>query len=109
MEVEGRLWRDYLFLTREMLNFSNKKDLEMFYELLDQRERLQAMIQDAGDYRYLSTDEGRVLAKEVQDSDAAMNHNLRGGMARLRQQREVKNRYQTAYKQPVGLRANHLG
>jgi hypothetical protein len=109
MVENTKLWHDYLFLTREMRTFLSKQDMVMFYELLDQRERLQGKIQDAGDYSFLSTDEGRLLAAEVQDCDKVIGLNLRGGMARLRQQREVKNKYRAAYQPQAGLRANHLG
>ncbi|QDR81940.1 hypothetical protein [Sporomusa termitida] len=41
MKTTRQLWEDYLFLTREMLKFIDQEELELFYELLDQRERLQ--------------------------------------------------------------------
>lgn len=41
MKTTRQLWEDYLFLTREMIKFLDQEEMELFYELLDQRERLQ--------------------------------------------------------------------
>lgn len=40
------LWQDYLFLTTEMGKFLDKQDLDLFLELVSQRERLQTMIEN---------------------------------------------------------------
>ncbi|MDD2421499.1 MAG: hypothetical protein PHC60_08965 [Heliobacteriaceae bacterium] len=47
MPAELKLWRDYLFLTREMGKCLEKQDFALFLELLEQRERLQGMIEKA--------------------------------------------------------------
>ena len=41
------LWQDYLFLTTEMKKFLDKQDLDLFVELVSQRDRLQGMIESA--------------------------------------------------------------
>lgn len=41
----SELWQNYLFLTTEMEKFLDKQDLDLFLELVSQRERLQIMIE----------------------------------------------------------------
>lgn len=107
-DATGR-WKDYLFLTREMLLFLEKQNMDMFYSLLEQRERMQAMIQDRGEYEYLFSPDGRLMAAEIQCADDRMRMLLRGEQSKMTQQRQARFAYKNAVAGPVGLRANHLG
>ena len=78
------LWRDYCFLTREMASFIARQELDMFYELQEQRLQLQA-------------------------TDARIASQLRGSMSRLTQQRKVQRAYHSAYGGPVGGRTDFSG
>ncbi len=40
----AELWQDYLFLSREMLKFLERKEHELFLELMSQRETVQQML-----------------------------------------------------------------
>ena len=103
------LWRDYRFLTREMAAFIARQELDMFYELQNQRLQLQAKIDETGDYSFLQTEEGRVLVKELQAADTQIASQLRGAMSRLTQQRKVQRAYQSAYGGAVGGRTDFSG
>lgn len=103
------LWKDYLFLTREMLAFLGRKDMDMFYSLLDQRERLQEMIQERREYDFLFSPEGCAMAAEVQAADNRMRLLLRGEMSKMQQQRQARLAYHSSLSGQAGLRANHLG
>ena len=103
------LWRDYHFLTREMATFIARQELDMFYELQDQRIQLQEKIEKEGDNTYLQTDEGRELVREVQAEDARIATLLRGSMNRLQQQRQVRHAYHPAYSRNVGARTDFSG
>ncbi len=103
------LWQDYCFLTREMASFIARQELDMFYELQDQRLQLQAKIDEAADYSYLQTAEGREMVDELQATDAQIASQLRGSMSRLTQQRKVQRAYHSAYGGPVGGRTDFSG
>ena len=104
-----RLWKDYRFLTCEMLSFLEKQEMDMFYALLDQRERLQAMIDERQDYSYLNSDEGKAMAREIQTKDNVMRMVLRGEMARMQQQRQMRHAYQNRSMLESGMRADQQG
>ena len=108
MGSEG-LWKDYRFLTREMSAFLAKRELDMFYSLLDQRESLQAMIEEKGDEEYLFSDEGRELIREVQREDIMIARALRGNMSQLQQKRQVRTAYGLTYSCKVGGRTDFSG
>lgn len=103
------LWRDYRFLTREMASFIARQELDMFYELQNQRLQLQDKIDETGDYSFLQTEEGQELVGEVQIADARIASQLRGAMSRLTQQRKVQRAYQSAYGGAVGGRTDFSG
>ena len=103
------LWRDYRFLTREMVTFIARQEMDMFYELLSQRDQLRLKIEENGDRDYLKTEEGRDLAQEVRTSDARIALQLRGSMSQMKQRRQVRNAYQGSYTARVGSRTDYCG
>lgn len=103
------LWRDYRFLTREMSAFLARQELDMFYSLLEQRQSLQAMIEERDDYEYLFSDEGRELVREVQREDMVIARALRGNMVQLQQKRQVRVAYNPGYARSVGSRTDFSG
>ena len=107
--VANSLWQDYCFLTREMAAFIARQELDMFYELQNQRLQLQGIIDEAADYAYLQTQQGQQMIRELQATDAQIASQLRGSMSRLTQQRKVQRAYHSAYGGPVGGRTDFSG
>ena len=107
--VANSLWQDYCFLTREMAAFIARQELDMFYELQNQRLQLQGIIDEAADYAYLQTQQGQQMIRELQATDAQIASQLRGAMSRLTQQRKVQRAYHSAYGGPVGGRTDFSG
>ena len=107
--MANSLWQDYCFLTREMAAFIARQELDMFYELQNQRLQLQGMIDEAADYAYLQTQQGQQMIRELQATDAQIASQLRGSMSRLTQQRKVQRAYHSAYGGPVGGRTDFSG
>jgi len=107
--MNENLWKDYRFLTREMSAFLAKRELDMFYELLDQRQALQAMIDETADYEYLNSEDGKELAREVQREEVLISRQLRGSMAQMKQQRQHRTAYQRGYASSVGMRTDFSG
>ena len=103
------LWHDYRFLTREMAAFIARQELDMFYELQNQREQLQQMIEQQGNNEYLRTDAGLELVREIEEEEKLICLHLRGSMNRLQQQRQVQRAYHAPNSGPVGGRTDFSG
>lgn len=58
-ETIAGLWQDYLFLTREMIKFLEKREMKLFYNLLDQREILVQRIKQLDDTYYYASVSGK--------------------------------------------------
>jgi len=77
------LWCDYLFLTREMAKFLAKEDLDMFQSLMEQRERLQQLIDDNdADDRFVSSAEGQEVLATIRDINAGLSIAINGRYSR---------------------------
>ena len=65
-----KYWRDYLFLTREIEKCLLRQDIEMVGGLLEQREKMQQMIDDCqDDDGSTATMAGQQLLKDVADKN----------------------------------------
>ncbi|EAX46784.1 hypothetical protein TcarDRAFT_0748 [Thermosinus carboxydivorans Nor1] len=71
-----QLWQDYLFLTREMGKCLARNDFDLFTELLGQRQRLQELIEAAGDQEFTRSAAGRQLFAAIQAENAAITRQL---------------------------------
>lgn len=87
------LWQDYLFLTKEMLKFLDKQDMELFYELMDQRDRLQTIIDEAADEGFKVSPRGRSLLEEIQQSNQFVLHNLQVRHSKAKRHNQVSETY----------------
>lgn len=103
------LWLDYRFLTREMAAFIARQELDMFYELQNQREQLQLMIEQQGSNEYLHTEDGQEMVQEIEAEEKLICMHLRGTMNRLQQQRQVRRAYHAPNSGPVGGRTDFSG
>lgn len=94
---DENLWRDYLFLTREMLKFAGQANLDMFYELLDQRQAIQEQIDavTAGNKENRRDDpEWQAMVDEIQNSNRQIVGRLRLAQNQLKQQKTRANAYE---------------
>lgn len=110
MDSEG-LWQDYRFLTKEMSNFLQLREMDMFYSLLEQRQDLQALIETKGPDGFLLSAAGRELVREVRQVDTVIALTLRGNMAQLQQKHQVRTAYNPGYQYAdmVGRRTDFSG
>ncbi len=92
LQTAKELWLDYWFLTREMSKFLMKKEWELFYELMRQRQIMQARIQQADD-DFKTTQEGRKLIFEIQQENNAIRQRLQFNLNRLKQHEQVSRAY----------------
>lgn len=70
------MWLDYRFLTKEMVKFLGKKDMDLFYELMNQREQLQVMIDQIADDGFKASTEAQEIFGEIQRDNQLITHNL---------------------------------
>ncbi|MHB8125580.1 MAG: hypothetical protein ACYDEJ_08050 [Desulfitobacteriaceae bacterium] len=88
------LWRNYLFLTREMKKFLLKKDLDLFFEIMKQREKVQALIDAAPDAGFRLTPEGRKLLETVRENNKYIILSMQQMMYQMKQQHNVSQAYE---------------
>ena len=98
------LWRDYLFLTKEMLKFLDKQDMELFHELLNQRERLQAVIEETPDHGFRNSSEGRKLLSQLQEENKTLMSHFQATHSKARHHHQVAEAYSGGNRQPVNRR-----
>lgn len=87
------LWQDYLFLTKEMLKFLNQQDMELFYELMDQRERLQIIIEETPDEGFKLSPHGLNLLTEVERENQKIFRDLQLKHSRAKLHHQVSEVY----------------
>lgn len=75
-KTSQELWQDYQFLTSEMIKFLDKPDMNLFYELMNQRERLQNMIDESEDKGYKASSEGKALLSQIQRDNQYITEHL---------------------------------
>ncbi len=87
------LWLDYHFLTKEMLKFLDKKDMDLFYNLMDQRERLQVMINEIDDDGFKTSAQGQELLVEIGQDSQLLHHTLQFQINAGKRQHQVAGAY----------------
>lgn len=95
------LWQDYRFLTKEMKKFLEQQDMELFYELMDQRERLQTLIDKTTDEGFKVSLAGKRLLTEVQQDNQGILHDLQVRQGRAKRHHQVAEVYSGGSTQPV--------
>jgi len=90
------LWQDYQFLTKEMLKFLAKPDMDLFYELMNQREKLQTLIEQTADPDYKVSPEGRALLNQIKQDNQTIAHNLQLQLSKSKRQHQVTEAYGAA-------------
>lgn len=89
-----RLWQDYLFLSQEMNKFAGQRNHDMVFALLEEREKLQALIDSApGAAEYKASQEGRQLLMAVRQENVRMTAQMRLQANQMRQEQSMSEAY----------------
>jgi hypothetical protein len=96
------LWQDYCFLTKEMHKFLTRQDLDMFNELLNQREKLQALIERTNDPGFRFSPEGQHLLHDIQQDNQAIRQDLQLQLVNSKRQLQVFEVYNAVSTTVVG-------
>ncbi|MPL97838.1 hypothetical protein SDC9_44033 [bioreactor metagenome] len=89
----AELWQDYYFLTNEMEKLILKQNVDLFLELMEQRQRLQPIIEKEPDNGFRVSPEGRALLKKIQNTEQAINMKLQFMRNKAGQQQKVSAAY----------------
>ncbi|WP_434511454.1 hypothetical protein [Desulfitobacterium sp. AusDCA] len=87
------LWQDYRFLTKEMLKFFSTQDMDLFYELLNQRGSLQTIIEQTADDGFKDSIAGQNLLAEIKMDNENITNNLQHRLMRLQRNHQVTEVY----------------
>ncbi len=98
------LWQDYLFITKELERFLEKKEYELCSELMEQRERIQSQL-DAMTDDFRLTAEGRQLLGDIQALNQSIVQNMHAALRFMQQQQSLSSAYDGGSPaRPVGNR-----
>lgn len=99
--MSEKLWNDYLFLTREMKKCLVREDLDLFMELLNQRQKMQTLIEQTAD-GFSATTAGQSLIKAVQQENNLVQQRLTIMNNQSQQQQAVSKAYDAYSSGAVG-------
>lgn len=90
------LWDNYLFLTEEMGKFLVRQEMELFNNLLKQREELQGRIEEAPDDGFKASPEGRRLLKRIGELNLLITNKMQLLVNNGRRQNQAAAAYNVA-------------
>lgn len=97
------LWNDYYFLTKEMGKFLELQDMELFAELMEQRESLQKMLETSDDGFRVSL-LGQQLLQSIKKTNENIVLKLQYLVNNTRNQRNISRAYDGLETDLVGNR-----
>ncbi len=83
-------------MTKEMKKFLTEQDMELFNNLLNQRERLQDIIDQTEDDGFKVSPQGKNLLSESQQVNRDITVNMQRMLSRSKQQHQVSEAYSAA-------------
>lgn len=98
------LWQDYLFITKEIERFLSKKEYDLCFQLMSQRETLQLQL-DAATDDFRLTAEGRQLLSDIRNRNQTILQGMRAVLRVMQQQQSISSAYDGyGGNRPVGNR-----
>ena len=88
-----KLWQTYLSLTKDLLKFINKQDVETFNELVPQRSGLIEKFEALPSNEYRKLDEFKAIAEEIKKLDQEIMYKARAWLIKSRRQNAVVRSY----------------
>lgn len=99
-----QMWQDYLFLTREMIRFLKDEEMDLFNELLNQREQLQKLLGAINNVDFHRSLEGRQLLAEIRQINQQITFQLRYYLNKANKQQKIDNAYEGVNYQTMSSR-----
>ena len=95
-EVLGQariLWHKYLTLTNELLKFISKDDVDTFFELVNQRDKLIEMMKALPKNDFRETDECKAMIEQIKPLDMQIMYKARAWLNKSRRQNNTVRAY----------------
>jgi len=87
------LWQKYLSLTKDLLKFINKQDIDTFLELIPQRTGLIEKLEALPSKDYLKLEEFKAIAEEIKPLDKEIMYKARAWLNKSRRQNSMVRSY----------------
>jgi len=100
----AELWQDYLFLTREMVKFLAREEIDILHGLIEQREKLQAIIEDTPDEGFRASKEGQRLLAQIQQENQALMKHFQLAHNKAKHHHQVAEAYTNVIQKPLSKR-----
>lgn len=97
-------WQDYLFLTQEMDKFLEKKEYDLFLELMNQREKLQGLIEELPSNSFYSSDKGQEYFRLINQTEQKIKLQLEFLRNTTKRNHQISNAYESFSSPYVGRR-----
>ncbi|MBQ7704270.1 MAG: flagellar protein FliT [Selenomonadaceae bacterium] len=88
-----KLWQKYLSLTKELLKFIDRQDIDTFLELVPQRTGLIEKIEALPSKNYRKLDEFKKIAEEIKPLDKEIMYKARAWLNKSRRQNSMVRSY----------------
>lgn len=92
-KTEREAWLEYRFLSKEMLKFLRKQEMELFYGILEQREQLQAVLEQTEENGFKISSEGQSLFAEITQWNEEMRYLLGTDFQGVKKHHQVAEAY----------------
>ena len=87
------LWNKYLTLTHELLKFITKGDVDTFFELVNQRDKLIEMMKALPENNFRDTDECKAMIEQIKPLDMQIMYKARAWLNKSRRQNNTVKAY----------------
>lgn len=99
---EQELWEKYLDLTKELLKFISRGDVDTFIKIIQQRDVLLQMLKEAEPHTFAKTEAGAAIREEIKPMDQEIMYKARTWLNKSKRQNMAVKSYDIAGFMPAG-------
>ncbi len=100
--TEKELWEKYLMLTKELLKFIDQQEIDMFLELVDQRQTVMEWLQAIEKPEYGLTPEAEAIRNEIKPMDMQIMYKAKTWLNKSRRTNMAVRSYDITGYSPAG-------
>ena len=93
IEQARGLWRKYVVITKEMLKFIDKRDVDTFLTLVPQRSQLIELMKALPQNKFRETDECKAMIEQIKPLDMQIAYKARAWLNKSRRQTSTVRSY----------------
>lgn len=99
---EQELWEKYLELTKDLLKFINKGDVDTFVNIIQQRDVIFQMLRDAEPHVFGNTEAGAAIREQIKPMDQEILYKARTWLNKSKRQNMAVKSYDITGYMPAG-------